>query len=56
MDKVILLDKLKEFTEQVTVDLIMPVRPQENCPDPPDRAAGVFKMNLPDSRDRKSVV
>lgn len=51
MDKVVLLDRLKEFTEQVTADLIMPVRPQESCPNPSGRAAGVFKMNLPDSRN-----
>ncbi len=50
MNKVILLETLKEFTERTVKDLIMPVCPQENCPNPPSRTAGVFKMNLPDSR------
>lgn len=54
MDKVILLERLKEFTEHATADLLMPVRAQENCPNPPVRAAGVFKMNLPDSRSSKN--
>ena len=30
MDKVILLEELVKFTEQVTADLIMPVQQQKN--------------------------
>lgn len=50
MDKTKLLDDLKSFTEEVTKDLILPVRAQKNNPDPKPRAADVYKMRLPDSK------
>lgn len=50
MNKNILLEELKKFTEQATAELLMPVRPQENSPEQSERAAVVFKMNLPDSK------
>lgn len=54
MNKVILLEQLKLFTEEVTADLIMPVAPQKNdVTPPPDRAAEVHKMRLPNSSDAK---
>jgi len=49
MDKVILLDELKKFTEQVTADLLMPVQRQKN-EEPAPRPARVYKMNLPDMK------
>jgi len=54
LDKVVLLEELKKFTERVTADLIMPVRAQENLPEAASRAAAVFKMNLPSSKGAKT--
>lgn len=52
MDKVILLEELVKFTEQVTADLIMPVQQQKNEEAMP-RPAMVYKMNLPDIKATK---
>lgn len=53
MTKVILLDRLKEFTEQATRNLIMPVRVQEGDTEQGYRPADVYKMRLPDGNAAK---
>lgn len=50
MNKVVLLEQLKEFSEQVIKDLLMPVCQQENQPQEPDRPAVVHIMNLSSGR------
>ena len=49
MNKVILLDTLKEFTEQAIKDLIMPVMRQKNDTneEAAPRPARVYKMRYP---------
>ena len=50
MSKVILLERLKERTEQATGGLLLPVAVQQGDPEQPaPRAAGVFQARLPDS-------
>ena len=49
MTAVILLEKLKEFTEDVIKDLIMPTKMQKGDTEQKYRAAEVYKMRLPDS-------
>ena len=54
MSKVILLERLKEFTEKVTGDLILPVAMQKGDQEPPTpRAAEVYRTRLPDSSAAK---
>lgn len=54
MTKVVLLKQLKEFTEQRTKDLLLPVAPQKEDKEPPkDRPAEVHRTRLPDSRAAK---
>lgn len=53
MNKVILLEKLSEFTERATKDIIMPTMPTKESPGPYSRAAEVHKMRLPDSSAAK---
>ena len=54
MTKVVLLKQLKEFTEQRTKDLLLPVASQKDDKEPPeDRAADVYRARLPDSRAAK---
>lgn len=51
MTKVILLERLGDFTRETTGDLIMPVKRQEkDTEDPKPRAAVVHLMRLPDSK------
>ena len=50
MDKVILLDRYKEFCKTVTKDLIMPVSLQKCDKEQNYRAAEVHSMRLPDSK------
>ncbi|MDE6935373.1 MAG: hypothetical protein K2P26_07180 [Oscillospiraceae bacterium] len=51
MTKVVLLEQLKDFTMDVTRDLLLPVAQQKEDREPPaDRAAAVYRMRLPDSR------
>lgn len=50
MNKVILLDVFKTFTENVTKDIIMPVKRQKEDSEDEFRAADVYKMRLPDSK------
>ncbi len=57
MTGVILLDRLKDFTEEKTKNLLLPVAQQRGDPAPPDpRAPGVYRMRLPDGRaaDKKA--
>lgn len=52
MTRVILLERLKEFTEAAVHDLRLPVRPEEEADElPPPRAPGVYLMRLPEFRD-----
>lgn len=51
MTKVVLLARLKEFTEAATRDMLLPVRPTEKAPSPPPRSPGVYRMRLPQFRD-----
>ncbi len=52
MTRVILLERLKEFTEAAVCDLRLPVRPGEEADElPPPRAPGVYLMRLPEFRD-----
>ncbi|MBO6266898.1 MAG: hypothetical protein J6M06_01565 [Synergistaceae bacterium] len=48
MTKNVLLDRLKEFTEVATKDVICPVRLQKGDKEQKYRAADVYKMRLPD--------
>lgn len=45
-----LLDQLEDFTREHTRDLLLPVQPQEEDEDPPDRAATVYTPCLPELR------
>ena len=54
MTKIVLLEQLKAFTEDVTKDLILPVAPQKEDKEPPkNRSADVYRTRLPDSRAAK---
>lgn len=54
MSKVILLNELRDFTLEVTRDLIFPVAMQKEDKEPPaPRAVEVFRMRLPDSKAAK---
>ena len=50
MTKITLLERLKEFSEEHTGDLLLPVQPQEDDEDPADRAATVYTPCLPELR------
>lgn len=51
MTKITLLEQLKEFSEEHTGDLLLPVQPQEEDENPPaDRAATVYIPCLPELR------
>lgn len=52
-----MLDRLKDFTEDATRDLLLPVTWQDEDSAPPDpRGANVYRMRLPDGRaaDKKA--
>lgn len=54
MTKVILLDRLKDFTCEVTADILMPVAMQKgDTEQPAPRAAEVYRARLPDSKAAK---
>lgn len=54
MTKVVLLKRLKEFTEEATNDLLLPVAMQKgDAEEPKPRAAEVFRTRLPDSSAAK---
>ena len=48
MTRIILLENLKTFTREATRDLIMPVNPSEDEPEPKPRAASVHICHLPE--------
>lgn len=50
MNKVILLDQLKAFTEEAMADIILPTHSQKGDTGSQYRAANVYRMRLPDSR------
>lgn len=50
MTKVVLLERIKEFTEEQTHDLLFPVQPTEKDENPADRAAAVYTPSLPELR------
>ncbi|MGD9567524.1 MAG: hypothetical protein AB7V48_04280 [Sedimentibacter sp.] len=49
MNKIVLLEKLKEFTVEATKDIIMPTRMQKGDANKVNRAADIYLMRLPDS-------
>lgn len=54
MSKVILLERLKEFTEDVTGEILLPVAHQKGDPEPPPpRVAQVFLARVPDGKASK---
>lgn len=50
MTKIVLLERLKDFTKECTCDLLLPVQPQEEDDSPPSRAAAVYIPRLPELR------
>lgn len=50
MTKIVLLEQLKEFTEERTRDLLLPVQPREEDEAPLNRAATVYIPRLPELR------
>lgn len=56
MTKVMLLERLKAFTEEKIKDVIMPVSMQKGDTEQQYRAAEVYKMRLPDSGSAKKKV
>lgn len=56
MTRVILLDRLKEFTEAATRDILLPVKRQkEDSVQPPDAPAAVHRMRLVKSSEAKKA-
>lgn len=54
MSKVILLEQLKDFTQRVTAEILLPVALQKGDSGPqPPRAAQVFLARVPDGRASK---
>lgn len=49
MTRIILLERLRDFSRLATGDIIMPVKPQKADQKPAGRAADVYLMRLPDS-------
>jgi hypothetical protein len=54
MTRIILLERLREETREAVKDLILPVKPQKEAPEPPPRAPAVHLMRLPDSTAAES--
>lgn len=50
MNRVILLERLRDFSREATADLIMPTKMQDGDSEQKYRAAAVYLMRLPDSR------
>ena len=56
MTRSILLDRLKEFTEAATKDILLPVMPQKEDQTPPsNRCAEVYRMRLVKSSSAKKA-
>lgn len=49
MNRITLLEQLRDFTKNATVDIIMPVRMQKGDAEQGSRAAEIHLMRLPDS-------
>lgn len=56
MTRAILLDGLKEFTEQAISELLLPVKKEKGEKGAELRPADVYKMRLPDSNSAKKKV
>lgn len=57
MTRVTLLERLRDFTDDVTKDILMPVRQQKEDKDPPaDRAATIYITRLTKSSDAQKSV
>jgi hypothetical protein len=54
MTRIALLEQLREETREAVKDLILPVKPQKEAPNPPPRAPAVHLMRLPDSAAAES--
>ncbi len=54
MTKVMLLERLKAFTEERTCDLLLPVQPSDEDEHPAPRAAKIYVPRLPELRDYES--
>lgn len=52
MTRIILLERLRAFTEEVTADLIMPTRLQKGDTEQSFRPANVYLTRLPDGHFR----
>ena len=50
MTSVVLLEALKERTQEATAELIMPVKPTKDAPDEADRSPTVYIARLPDEK------
>lgn len=50
MTRTTLLEQLEDFSKEHTGDLLLPVQPQEEDENPPDRAATVYTPCLPELR------
>lgn len=50
MTKIILLEQLREFTQEQTKTILLPIQPHERDPKPKPRPAKVYLMRLPDSK------
>lgn len=50
MNRIILLEQLRDFTNEAISDIIMPVRMQKGDTEQVSRAADVHRMRLPDSK------
>lgn len=54
MTKIILLDRLRDFTHEAIKDILLPVVQQrEDAVPPPDRATEVYLARLPDGKSAK---
>lgn len=56
MTPIILLDALQEFVIEKTKDIMLPVRVRTGSNEEKERAAGVYKMGLPDANDVQQKV
>ena len=56
MTPVVLLDRLKEFAENATKDILLSERPQKGGDEPGLRPAGVHKMRLPNKEAETKLI
>jgi len=48
--KIVLLEQLREFTQEQTKTILLPIQPHERAPKPKPRPAKIYLMRLPDSK------